>query len=107
MPMDLRISGIEWDQGNRDKCQQHGLTIPEIEHALLHAQNLIVRDIRNSIVEDRYIAIGKSRAGRFAFVVFTLRLAGDGLKVRPISARYMHKKEVAKYEKEIARLQNR
>ena len=105
--MDLRISGIDWDQGNRAKCQQHGLTIPEIEHVLLHAQHLIVRDVRNSIAEDRYIAIGKSRIGRFAFLVFTLRRSGDGLKVRPISARYMHKKEVAKYEEEIARLQNR
>jgi uncharacterized DUF497 family protein len=33
--------------------------------------------------------------------------AGDQFKLRPISARYMHKKEIAKYEKEIAGLQNR
>jgi uncharacterized DUF497 family protein len=34
-------------------------------------------------------------------------MADDQLKLRPISARFMHKKEMAKYEKEIARLQNR
>ena len=46
----------------------------------------------------------KTRAGRFSFVVFTLRVADDQFKLRPISARYMHKKEIAKYEKEIAGL---
>ena len=105
--MDLRIAGFDWDHGNRDKCQKHGLAVPDIEHALLRAENLIVRDVRNSIAEDRYIAIGKTRAGRFAFVAFTLRRSADGLKLRPISARYMHRKEIAKYEKEIAKIQNR
>ncbi len=105
--MDLRIAGFDWDQGNRDKCQKHGLAVLDIEHALLRAQNLIVRDVKNSIAEDRYIAIGKTRAGRFAFVAFTLRQSAGGLKLRPISACYMHKKEVVKYEKEIAQIQNR
>jgi uncharacterized DUF497 family protein len=35
------------------------------------------------------------------------RAAGDQLKLRPISARFMHKKEIAKYEKEIGGLQKR
>jgi uncharacterized DUF497 family protein len=34
-----------------------------------------------------------------AFVVFTLPKHGDGVLIRPISARYMHKKEVESYEK--------
>jgi uncharacterized DUF497 family protein len=31
--------------------------------------------------------------------VFTERDRGDGVLIRPISARYMHKKEVESYEK--------
>jgi len=34
------------------------------------------------------------------FIVFTLRRKGDELLIRPISARYMHKKEIDAYEKE-------
>jgi len=102
--MELKISTFDWDDGNRDKCQKHGLSMSDVEHVLISARNLIVRDVQNSLTEDRYIAIGKTRAGRFSFVVFTLRAANDQLKLRPISARFMHKKEIAKYEKEIARL---
>jgi len=34
------------------------------------------------------------------FIVFTVRRKGDELLIRPISARYMHKKETDAYEKE-------
>ncbi len=33
------------------------------------------------------------------FIVFTLRRKGDELLIRPISARYMHKKKIDAYEK--------
>jgi uncharacterized protein len=105
--MELKVSAFDWDDGNRDKCQKHGLSMSDVEHVLVSARNLIVRDVQNSLTEDRYIAIGKTRAGRFTFVVFTLRIADDQLKLRPISARFMHKKEITKYEKEITRIQNR
>ena len=104
--MEFKVSAFDWDDGNRDKCRKHGLSMSDVEHLLVSARNLIVRDVQNSLTEDRYIAIGKTRAGRFSFVVFTLRVADDQFKLRPISARYMHKKEIAKYEKEIAGLQN-
>jgi uncharacterized DUF497 family protein len=104
--MEFKVSAFDWDDGNRDKCRKHGLSMADVEHVLVSARNLIVRDVQNSLTEDRYIAIGKTRVGRFSFVVFTLRAADDQFKLRPISARYMHKKEIAKYEKEIAGLQN-
>jgi len=100
--MELKVSSFDWDDGNRDKCQKHGLSTSDVEHVLASARNLIVHNVQNSFSEDRYIAIGKTRAGRFSFVVFTLRVANDQFKLRPISARFMHKKEIAKYEKEIA-----
>jgi hypothetical protein len=38
--------------------------------------------------------------GRGVFIVFTLRRKGDEVLIRPISARYMHKKEIEAYEEE-------
>ena len=34
------------------------------------------------------------------FIVFTFRRKGDEVLIRPVSARYMHKKETEAYEKE-------
>jgi hypothetical protein len=58
-------------------------------------------------MESRLIAIGRTPEGRFAFVAFTLRMRAEQQLVRPISARYMHEKEVARYEKESSALRNR
>ena len=33
--MDLRVAGLEWDKGNRDKCQKHGVPLASVE-SLLH-----------------------------------------------------------------------
>jgi uncharacterized DUF497 family protein len=57
--------------------------------------------------EERFKAIGKSNNGRWIFLVFTLRTRRGQRFVRPISARFMHKKEVEHYEKETAALQKR
>jgi hypothetical protein len=45
-------------------------------------------------------AIGETAAGRRVFLVFTLRDKDGKRLIRPISARYMHGKEVEHYEKE-------
>jgi uncharacterized protein len=50
--------------------------------------------------ETRFKAIGKARDNRHVFVVFTLRRDRVTMLIRPISARYMHQKEVTVYEKE-------
>ena len=91
--IDFSASGFDWDDGNVRKCQTHGLSIPDIESVLL-GQPLVAPDVKHSWSEQRFIAIGKTAQGRFAFVVFTLRA---GL-VRPLSARYMHATEVARYD---------
>jgi uncharacterized DUF497 family protein len=96
------IGGFDWDEGNRLKCQAHGMSIVDVEHVLVHAETLIVPDDKHSQYEPRYIAIGRTQAGRYAFVVFTPREGTGGVTLRPISARYMHGKEVMKYEKEIS-----
>jgi len=101
------VDGFDWDTGNRQKCQKDGLSIDEIEFIVGHTETLIVRDEKNSKSETRFIAIGRTRQGRFAFVAFTPRRHGDMVLLRPISARYMHKKEIARYEKESSALQKR
>ncbi len=104
----IAFSGFAWDKANLSKCQEHGVSSAEVEHVLAHAAPLIVPDLKNSRSEPRYLAIGRTAEGRFAFVVFTPReTRASGILLRPISARYMHKKEIKKYEQEIARLQNR
>ena len=101
------FSGFEWDSGNRRKCRQHGVSVREIEHVLAHAETLITPDPINSTSEPRFLAIGRTGDGRFTFVVFTPRGRADGIHLRPISARYMHQREIRKYEQEIARAQKR
>jgi hypothetical protein len=103
----VTFSGFAWDNANRSKCQKHGVSVAEVEHVLAHAETLIVPDLKNSRVEPRFLAIGLTEEGRYTFVVFTPRQTRGGIFMRPISARYMHRKEIKKYEQEIARVQNR
>jgi uncharacterized protein len=99
------FSGFEWDAGNRLKCLKHGVSIREIEYVLTHAETLITSDPENSQREERFLAVGRNPNGRYTFVVFTPRRSGAELRLRPISARYMHEREIGKYEQEIARAQ--
>jgi uncharacterized protein len=98
--MSLSVQGFDWDQGNLDKCQMHGVTIEAIEGLFRASQFLVQPDLANSSVETRFRAVGKTAEGRSIFVVFTLRDRDGHQLVRPISARYMHEKEVAAFEKE-------
>jgi uncharacterized protein len=41
----------------------------------------------------------KTQAGRYVFLVFMLRKMNGKNRLRPISARYMHQKEINHYEK--------
>lgn len=93
----LRYDGFDWDAGNRAKCLAHGISIAEVESVFANAP-LIGPDPFDPAIEQRWRAIGRAASGRPAFVVFTIREAGEMRLIRPISARYMHGKEVRKYE---------
>lgn len=88
----MEFDGFDWDEGNRLKCQSHGLTLAEIESVFSASPLMILPD--RTPHERRLRAIGTGSSGRKVFVAFTMR--GD--TVRPISARYMHKREVSAYE---------
>jgi uncharacterized DUF497 family protein len=87
------VEGFQWDAGNREKCQKHGVSIREIEYAL-RGEISVYPDVQHSDVEQRVIAVGRTETGRHLFIAFTLR----GRLIRPSSARYMHRKEVIRYE---------
>jgi uncharacterized protein len=105
--MERPTESFDWYQGNREKCQKHGLSIAEIEHALSHGETFIVPNITNFEAEPRFIAAGRSRSGRDVFVIFTPWERNGRPIWRPISARYMHKKKIDRYEKVISSAQNR
>ena len=60
----------------------------------------ILPDEAQSQNERRFKAIGKTDEGRMIFIVFTLRRRDGALLIRPISARYMHRKEIDHYERQ-------
>lgn len=94
----MRIEGFDWDAGNLTKCQKHGLSVPVIE-ALFHGIPAVYAAPEHSLAEQRLRAIGRTADGRYVIVVFTLRQQAGRVFVRPISARYMHAKEVSRYER--------
>jgi uncharacterized DUF497 family protein len=93
----LLASGFDWDAGNREKCQKHGVSIAEIE-AVLGGDPQIAPAPRRSFTEERFIAVGRTPERRPLFIAFTLRVRDGACLVRPISARYMHAKEIRRYE---------
>jgi hypothetical protein len=88
---------FDWDNDNLTKCQKHGVSVAEIE-ALLSATPRVAPDVKHSGVEERLVAVGRTKEGRAIFVVFTIRFRDGGRLVRPLSARYMHRKEIEGYE---------
>ena len=97
--MNLTIYGFDWDDGNRAKCEKHCVSPTEVE-ALFDRPLLIIPDEAHSQDERRLRGIGKTARGRSVFLVFTVRERGGKRLIRPIAARYMHRKEVRSYEKE-------
>jgi uncharacterized protein len=96
--MDDPVIGFDWDEGNLEKCRKHGVSRREIELAL-GSRPAVAPDLKHSGSELRYIAVHRNAEGRPMFIAFTFRQAEGAVLIRPVSARYMHKKEAAAYEK--------
>lgn len=91
-----KVLVFEWDEGNIDKSyEKHGVSPKETEEIFISEELFVVPDKKHSEAEKRHIALGTTQGNKNLFVVFTLK----GKKIRVISARRMHRKEVAKYEK--------
>nr|VFJ57169.1 MAG: hypothetical protein BECKDK2373B_GA0170837_10643 [Candidatus Kentron sp. DK] len=90
---------FDWDEGNWPKCGKYGLSRREIEYVLLH-DPLILPDRHPPGPETRFNAVGQNEKDRYVFVVFTFRNKETNWFIRPISARYMHRKEIENYERQ-------
>jgi len=91
------ITGFDWDQGNVRKNEKHNVSMAEAEQVFFNEPLLVLEDSKHSKKEPRFHALGKSDEKRQLHITFTLRQAGE--KIRIISARDMHKKERVIYEK--------
>lgn len=89
------ILAFEWDEGNTDKSyHKHGISPKEAEEVFVDEDSFVFPDVKHSQNEPRYIMLGRTFEGKKLFVVFAIRKE----KIRIISARRMHGKEVQKYE---------
>ena len=50
---------FDWDKGNREKCQKHGLSVRDIE-SLFRGQIAVYPDPDHSTEEERFIGIGRT-----------------------------------------------
>ena len=94
----MKLAGFDWDEGNWPKCGKHGVSREEIEQVLLNSPTVMSDPHQN---EPRMRAIGKTDAERDIFLVFMLREIENKVFLRPISARFMHQKEIDHYESQI------
>jgi len=91
-----RVVGFDWDAGNARKNEKHGVSSAEAEQAFFNTPLLMIEDTKHSAREPRFHALGKTDEGRLLHITFTLRNAGQTIRV--ISARAMHRKERTIYE---------
>ena len=90
-----RIEGFDWGAGNQDKNWfKHRVAMGECEEVFFGLPLLLQDDSAHSQIEPRYFALGQTNAGRYLFIVFTIRKD----KIRVISARDMSQKERERYE---------
>ena len=92
----LNTEDIDWDQGNRSKNRKHGVEPEDVGTLLRNPFAFAGRIVEPAHDEPRWLALGKSGAGRLLALIFTRR----GNRIRPISCRPMRKNEKAIYEKE-------
>ena len=95
----MQFDGFDWDDGNWPKCGKHGVSKAEIEVVLADPETFIFPDPGHGMNEVRELAVGASPLDGHAIAIFFTRRTVDGRSLlRPVSARYMHDKEVRKYE---------
>jgi uncharacterized DUF497 family protein len=88
-------TGFDWDVHNVGHVARHGVYPEEVEEAVERPHVIIpARDMRG---EKRWKLFGRSAAGRYLVVVFTIR---DD-RFRPVTAHTMNERERRIYAPEI------
>lgn len=87
-------TGFDWDEANAQKnWERHYVTPEEAEDVFFHEPIVVRGDVRHSIGEKRYYALGQTGVNRRLFVVFTVRRN----LIRVISVRDMNRSEARIY----------
>lgn len=87
--------GFEWDERKASSnLAKHGVSFEEASTVFGDPLSLSIPDPAHSQVEDRFITLGQSHAGKLLVVVHTDR--GDDVRV--ISARRASRRERRDYE---------
>jgi hypothetical protein len=90
-----KFTGFQWDKGNINKnLIEHNVEDWECEQVFFNEPLIVLDDPKDSLVEQRWAAFGRTEAGRLLVVIFTKR----GKLLRVISARDMNRKEIRFYE---------
>ena len=76
-----KVIGFEWDEGNSRKNEQHGVSMAEAEQVFFNSPLLVLPDLKHSEAELRFHALGKTNEGRRLHITFTLRDAGQFIRV--------------------------
>jgi hypothetical protein len=92
----LRFGGDPDGEGNWPKCGKHGVSREEIGEVLSGTPAVIDAQSLSRGTPDA--GHRDHRRGRYVFLVFMLRQIDGETRLRPISARYMHQKEIAHHE---------
>lgn len=87
----MNICAFDWDEKNEDHIAEHGVSITEVEEAILF-QKPFYQKTR----EGKYVTYAITEDGRYLFVVFVIR---GKTRIRVITARDMTDKEKRYYKK--------
>lgn len=89
------VEGFDWDEGNRRKILKR---MPlDVAMSAFLGEPAVFFDHKHADDEPRWFLINRVE-NRYVTLIFTVR----NKKIRIISARYMHKREVKKYGKKIS-----
>ena len=88
--------GFDWDEGNLQKVAER--MHPAIAELAFRGSPYVADDPLHSMEEKRWMLINQVE-DRHVFVIFTKRKE----RIRIITARFMHSKEVKGYEKEFSK----
>jgi hypothetical protein len=87
--------GFQWDEGNSEKnWVKHRVSPFECEQVFFNQPLVVIQDAAHSQQEQHYYILGRTEAGRYLYVVFTIRRR----QIRVISARDMNRKERKVYK---------